>query len=249
MGLGRAGTSGRSVRSLNRVVSVIFDLDDTLIDSARGMAIAEARVSEMLFRYLLSQQIDVNGERLLREIPRLDRIMNRERLYDRSYWWQNLLHRLDLGVTLPLSLTSEVTREYWSNYGEWALPFPETMSTLEALLGKGYLLGLVTDTDGTRGVKARCISLLSFRRAFTVVVIAGEDTPETKPSIAPFRLAASRLGLTCAECVFVGDKPFTDIRGARRAGMKSILIRRGTWRSEEQPDFTIDSLLELCRIL
>lgn len=249
MGIDQFGASGRPVQSLEGVASVLFDLDDTLIDSARGKAIAEARVSEMLFNYLHSQRINIDRKRLLHEILRLDREMNRKRLYNRSSWWQILLLRLGLEVVLPQSLTSEVTREYWHNYGNWSLLFPDTMSTLEALLEKGYLLGLVTDTDGTPGLKRCRISLLSFRRIFNVVVIAGDDTAETKPSLTPFRLAASRLGLTCAECVFVGDKPFTDIRGARRAGMKSILIRRGTWKSEEPPDFTIDSLTELCRIL
>jgi len=249
MGIEQVPLRRQSSRSMDKVASVLFDLDDTLINSTRGKAIAEARVSETLARYLLGLHVDINRDRLLQELLRLDRTMNRRRLYDRSSWWQILLRGLSLDVALPQFLTSEMTREYWSNYGEWALPFPDTVSTLEDLLAKGYLLALVTDTDGTPGVKMRRISLLGFRRVFNMVVIAGEDTPQTKPSIAPFRLAASHLGLTCAECVFVGDKPFTDIRGARRAGMKSILIRRGTWKSEEQPDLTIASLSELCRIL
>jgi putative hydrolase of the HAD superfamily len=108
---------------------------------------------------------------------------------------------------------------------------------------------MVTDTDGTPGVKTRRISQLSFRQAFSVVVVAGEDTVETKPNVHPFKLAASRLGVSCAECAFIGDKPFTDIWGAREAGMKTILIRRGMWGPEKQPDFSINSLSELNQFL
>ncbi len=229
--------------------AVLFDLDDTLIDSALGRLVAEAKVSGMLAGYLRGLGVAIDGEDLLQNLSLLGRGMNRRHLYNRSIWWQVSLDKLGLEVTLPQALVSDMTREYWSYYGEWSLPFPDTVSTLESLLARGYLLGVVTDTDGTPGVKMRRISLLGFKRAFSVVVIAGDDTLETKPSVIPFKLAASRLGLSCAECVFVGDKPFTDIRGARGAGMKSVFIKRGFWESDEQADLVVGSLSELCRVL
>jgi len=237
-----------STGSLGSVSVVLFDLDDTLIDSTRGRVVAELRVSEMLTDYLHSLGIAVDKETLLHELLLLDLRMNRRRVYDRSYWWQVLIDNLGVEVTLPRSFAMDVTDEYWSYFGDWALPFPDTVTTLEDLIGRGYLLGIVTDTDGTPGIKGRRISLLSFKRAFTVVVIAGEDTPETKPSAAPFKLAASSLGVACSECLFVGDKPFTDIKGAVRAGMKPVLIKRGSG-SEVRHKFVVNSLSELCRLL
>ena len=248
MGIGSWQPMNQGISS-DEVTAVLFDLDDTLIDSARGRAVAEAVVSRMLWDHLDTLGLCVTRENLLSKLGCLARRMNRRGLYDRSLWWQLLVDELDSGVTLPEARISDVTRMYWSCFHDWSRPFPDTTSALEALLVKGYLLGLVTDTDGTAGVKNQRVSLLSFRRAFNVVVIAGEDTPETKPDVAPFKLAASRLGLSCAECVFVGDKPSTDIVGAKRAGMKSVLLTRGTRRSHEQADFTASSLSEICRIL
>jgi putative hydrolase of the HAD superfamily len=234
---------------LDGIAAVLFDLDDTLIDSVRGKSIAEKIVLGILTRYLHNLGVAVDEEILLCELLLLDRMMNRRCLYDRSVWWQYLVERLDFEVTLPRHLVLDMTKAYWSYYGFCSLPFPDTAITLEGLMMRGYRLGMVTDTDGTPGVKMRRISQLGFKRAFSVIVIAGEDTVKTKPSVLPFKLAASRLGLSCAECVFVGDKPFTDIKGARKAGMKSILIRRGVWESEVQPDFTIRSLSELDQVL
>ena len=229
--------------------AVLFDLDDTLIDSARGRAVAEARVSGMLVDYLRGLGVTVEGADLLRDLSFLGRRMNQQYLYDRSIWWQAFITNLGLGVTLPRSMVSDITNEYWSIYGRWALVYPDTVGTLEALLAKGFRLGMVTDTDGTPDVKMWRISLLSFKRAFSIIIVAGEDTEETKPSVTPFRLAALRMGLSCSECIFVGDKPFTDIRGAKKAGMKTILVERGIWKLGEEPDFTVASLSELCQIL
>ncbi|UCD72783.1 MAG: HAD-IA family hydrolase [Candidatus Bathyarchaeota archaeon] len=234
---------------LNGIAAVLFDLDDTLIDSVRGKSIAEKIIADILASYIHNLGIAVDKEILLCELLLIDQMMNRRRLYDRSIWWQSLVGRLNLKVALPRHLVIEMTKAYWSYFGTYSLPFPDTAITLDSLLMRGYRLGMVTDTDGTPGVKMHRISQLSFKRAFSTIVIAGEDTVKTKPSVFPFKLAASRLGLSCAECVFVGDKPFTDIRGAKKAGMKSILIRRGIWESEEQPDFTVSSLSELCRFL
>lgn len=234
---------------LDGITVVLFDLDDTLIDSVRGKSIAEKIVSNILGNYLQDLGITVDQEILLRELLLLDRRMNRRRLYDRSVWWQSLVERLEFRVILPRDLVLDMTKAYWSYFRSCSLPFPDAAITLENLIMREYRLGMVTDTDGTPGMKMRRIARLRFNRAFSVIVIAGEDTVKTKPSVLPFKLAASRLGLSCAECVFVGDKPFTDIRGARKAGMKSILIRRGIWESEEQPDLTISSLSELSRVL
>jgi len=237
------------LRPLNTVSAIIFDLDDTLIDSSRGRLIAELRVSHMLAHHLLGLGETLDPRTVASKLSDLSREMNRRYLYDRSIWWKSLVDRLGFTLKLPYKIISEMTREYWSCYGEWSLPFPDTASTLESLIGCGYRLGLVTDTDGTPRIKEWRLSLLPFRRAFSVIVIAGEDTSKTKPDVAPFRLAASSLGLPPSECIFVGDKPFTDIKGAGDAGMMTALLERGIWEPCSDPDFIVTSLSGLTKIL
>jgi putative hydrolase of the HAD superfamily len=128
-------------------------------------------------------------------------------------------------------------------------PYADTRPTLAYLKRKGYKLGMITDTDGVKGKKKRRIKCLDFLEFFDVVVIGGDDTKQTKPSPRPFELAASKLGLPASKCVFVGDKPFTDIRGAKTAGMRAILLKLRDWGCGDRADFTINSLAELPQIL
>jgi putative hydrolase of the HAD superfamily len=120
---------------------------------------------------------------------------------------------------------------------------------LRHLRSLGFKLALVTDTDGTPGLKRTRISSMPILRFFDSVVVAGEDTLRPKPDPEPFLLAASQLGVGPSECVVVGDKPYTDIRGGKAAGMLTVRVFRRRWRDEEPADYTIESLGELLDLL
>jgi ribonucleotide monophosphatase NagD (HAD superfamily) len=50
--------------------------------------------------------------------------------------------------------------------------------------------------------------------------------------------------------LMVGDRMATDILGARKAGIKSVLVKTGEFKNSdlnggEQPDFIVDSLSEI----
>lgn len=46
-----------------------------------------------------------------------------------------------------------------------------------------------------------------------------------KPSVKNYRRAMELLGCSTTNTVFVGDQIFTDIYGAKRAGMRTILVK------------------------
>ncbi len=46
-----------------------------------------------------------------------------------------------------------------------------------------------------------------------------------KPSVKGYQRAMERMGTDVHNTLFVGDQLFTDVYGARRAGMKSILVK------------------------
>lgn len=47
-----------------------------------------------------------------------------------------------------------------------------------------------------------------------------------KPSVASYRKAVEQMGCTTENTLFVGDQLFTDIWGAKRAGMRTILVKQ-----------------------
>ncbi len=128
---------------------------------------------------------------------------------------------------------------------------------MRRLKRSGYRLAIVSDSDGTPGMKKKRVDGISFRDLFELAIVAGEDTPKVKPSRAPFLLAARRLGLPPSDCAYVGDNPETDIEGAKAVGMTTILVKRkpyavalkGMDPPDPRPVFEVRSLREIPRIL
>jgi putative hydrolase of the HAD superfamily len=230
------------------VKAVLFDFDETLTDAQAGLKAAHAAVTEKLCQYLRNEGIEVEEESISSELRELDDEKNIRREYDRNLWWRELLS--EHGVkNPPAEFLEELTRIYWSKFAEANVPYPDAEGVLEQLRQRGYKLGLVTDTDGIPGKKHERLKWGPLFKFFDVVVVGGEDTSHPKPDSEPFLLAAKRLGVSPNVCVMIGDKPFTDIKGAKAAGMCTIRIRRREWTAVEEADVEVASLAELLRIL
>lgn len=61
----------------------------------------------------------------------------------------------------------------------------------------------------------------NFARAFGIDYLCHAGKPKT----GGFRAAMERCGVTAGACAMVGDQIFTDILGANRAGVRSILVK------------------------
>jgi phosphoglycolate phosphatase len=68
----------------------------------------------------------------------------------------------------------------------------------------------------------------------SAVLIGGDSLPRKKPDPDQLLLAADTLGVTPADCVYVGDDE-RDIVAARRAGMASVAALWGYREAHEDP--------------
>jgi putative hydrolase of the HAD superfamily len=100
-------------------------------------------------------------------------------------------------------------------------PFPGLAKTLAAFRAAGLRLGLLSDFPPAR--KLKLLGLADFFDA----AFSTESTGTLKPDSAPFRKLAGDMGLAPEEVLYVGNSPRYDIAGAKKAGMKAALIRRG----------------------
>jgi putative hydrolase of the HAD superfamily len=99
-----------------------------------------------------------------------------------------------------------------------------SIRTLHALR-TGWRLGIVT--NGFPGVQRRKVAALGLEPLVDTVVYACEHGSGLgKPDPEPFIVAARRLGVEPARCVFVGDDVCRDVGGARAVGMRTIRIVR-----------------------
>ena len=168
-------------------------------------------------------------------------------LYNRDVWWETLLKQLGLSK-LRGPWIHETTVRYWKTYAGASPLFYDTMSTIHRLKKAGFRFGMVSDSDGTPGMKMKRIRQQPFLKSLEAIVVAGEDTPGVKPTRRPFTLVARRLGLQPGNCVYIGDNPNTDIEGAKGVGMMMILVRRRGPKGGH-PDYLVRSLSDVARLL
>jgi len=237
------------VSKIGEIEAAIFDLDETLIDAQRGLTVAHEKVADLFEGFFAQNRKIIERSKLEETIRQLDDEMNRKVLYDRNTWWQKVADQLIPGKKLAVSLVRKMTAEYWKAYEEESLPYPDATSTLDYLKNEGYKLGLVTDDDGIVGRKGRRIFRFPLKDFFDVCVVAGDEIAERKPSPVPFLLVADKLQASPRRCVMIGDKPFTDIEGGRKAGMVTILVVHRRWNAPVQADYEVTCLSELRTLL
>ena len=118
----------------------------------------------------------------------------------------------------------------------------------EALYRKGYR-GLIYDVDNTlvpHGAPADDRAKALFEKlhtiGFSAVLLSNNKEPRVKsfaedvkyadyifkadkPSVKGYEEAMRRMGTTKETTLFIGDQLFTDVWGAKRSGIRSILVR------------------------
>ena len=205
--------------------AAIFDFDGTLIDSFTPRNFAHVKVCEFLLRYIRDKGYKTNKKLMLELISKIEKEMNEKKIYNRNFWWREVLKRyLGKVIQISLSVLTEASFNYWETVKNKSLVYPEVKDVLHSLKQKGIILGLISDTDGLNGMKLRRITESGLQEFFDAIVIAGEDTSEVKPSTQPFIRICELLEVIPENCVFVGDNPEVDILGPKELGMKTIII-------------------------
>jgi putative hydrolase of the HAD superfamily len=210
--------------------AVIFDLDGTLLN--RKLAHA---------RFMLDQAIrfssdlpGVSPQAYLEVAVRFD--LNGTAARKESFPL--------IGQELALSdaLTGRLMDDYRARFPASCTLFPGVNETLEALRTAGLRLGLITNGSAVmQGGKLEAVAL----RARLDAVLISEVEGLRKPDEAIFRLAAARLDTEPADCVFVGDNPDADVRGAKRAGMRAVWVRDSWWQEPAEADAVIDEVVQI----
>jgi len=145
----------------------------------------------------------------------------------------------DLGVRLPPGPASRLLTDAAVPYCEGALDKPpemfEAAPAVLATLSQDYSLGLICNTGASPGVVLRNVLHRAGLLSHFKVAVFSDETGWRKPHHSVFAAAATGLGLTPAECVHVGDDPWTDGHGAKAAGFSAILLTGGRHAARPQP--------------
>ncbi|MFH0889807.1 MAG: HAD hydrolase-like protein [Candidatus Aenigmatarchaeota archaeon] len=133
--------------------------------------------------------------------------------------------------------------EYWKN----AKLFPDALPTINGLRRRGRLVGIVSNLKAA--TLEQHLAEYGLKNSIDVVV-AREDTQNTKPDPDPVIYGFGRLGVKTSEGSYTGDE-VSDICAAHSAGTFAISVaRKGSHHTRRmlksaKPDKIIGSLSEL----
>ena len=121
-------------------------------------------------------------------------------------------------------------------YDEWAacqhfILYDDVTPALKSLSARGIKVGLISNSHR---------SLASFQQHFELHglitgAISSSEHGFMKPHPSIFEAALTVLGVSARESVMVGDSLAHDIEGARRIGMRGVLLRRSSHISAPAP--------------
>ena len=132
---------------------------------------------------------------------------------------------------------------------------PDAIGVLEGLRDRKLRVGVLSNTAWTR---ARHQQIFVRDRVDHLIdgAVYTSEIPWTKPHPEAFRAAMAAVGVTDpGRCVFVGDRPFDDIYGARQVGMRAVLVPHSDIPAVQhghtlgEPDAVIQRLTDLLPVV
>ncbi|RDZ26738.1 HAD family hydrolase [Lysobacter silvisoli] len=233
--------------SLRAPQAIIFDTDNTLYAYGHPHAQATAAAEEKAVRLLGCQVDDVRRAFAQARQEVKQRLGRTASSHSRLLYFQRGIELL--GRKTQLVITLDLEQTYWRTFLAHCELFPGVRELLMTLRNRG--IGTAIITDLTSQIQFRKIIYFGLDDCFDYVVTS-EEAGADKPQEAPFQLAIDKLGIDPAQIWMIGDDPASDIAGARRFGITTLLrvdrARNGNGR-DVAPDLEFDDFEELNRYL
>jgi putative hydrolase of the HAD superfamily len=153
----------------------------------------------------------------------------------------------DVFARAGVSASAELLACYYAAWDPHTLTDPDVAPLLTELRRRGIRVGVLSNTMWPRDAHERI-----FIRDNVLDLIDGavytSEIPWVKPHPEAFRAAMAAIGVTDpAACVFVGDRPYDDVHGAKGAGMRAVLVPNSAVPAYDgvTPDAVITRLADL----
>jgi len=146
-----------------------------------------------------------------------------------------------------VTATEALLASYVSAWEPHTFTHPDVPELMSRLRDRGIGIGVLSNTMWPRNWHEDV-----FRRDGVLDLIDGavysSEIDWNKPHPLAFQAAMAAIGVTDpAHCVFVGDRPYDDVFGAKSAGMRAVLIPNSDVPQYDGavPDAVISSLADL----
>ncbi len=156
----------------------------------------------------------------------------------------------DLGLDVAEAVLQEAATHHLDSWTPHIVHEPDAATVLCAIRSRGIRTGLLSNTHWPRRFHEHFLDRDGLTPLLDVRLYTSELS-HMKPHPEVFRRALEELQVSDASrAVFVGDRPFDDIHGARRCGLRTVLRRnRAVPGFDVEPDAEIGQLSELPGVL
>jgi HAD superfamily hydrolase (TIGR01662 family) len=200
--------------------AVFFDVDFTLIYPGPTFQ------GEGYHRFCARYGIDVAPSRFSQAVRAASVILDdqQEHVYDRAIfvrYTRRIIEEMG-GAGPQLDACASEIYDEWAACHHFSL-YDDVEPVLRELAGRGIKIGLISNSHR---------SMASFEQHFELSgliagAISSAEHGYLKPHPSIFEAALQLVGARPQESVMVGDSLAHDIEGARRVGMRGVLVHRG----------------------
>ena len=168
--------------------------------------------------------------------------------YDTFY--QRMLVLFQEGLKGDLIALQEYSLERPKWKSELEILYPDAKIVLETLHNR-YKIGVIANQLPNLEKRLENFGI----RQWIDLIISSADCGFSKPSSKIFQLALQQASCSASSATMIGDRLDNDIAQAKALGMKTIWIKQGfsayspIQSPSEEPDFTVNSLSDLLKIL
>ncbi|ALH94220.1 HAD family hydrolase [Acinetobacter equi] len=221
------------------IQAVLFDLDNTLTHRDKS-----------IYRYAhdlaQSYQMSLDANLLTQIIQIIQRIDQG------GYPKKEMLTHKSIGTSVAYALLNEVDwkikpsleelSQFWfERFGKNSVAMDGAENLLRTL--KKLNLKLAIISNGGHATRLTILKGLGFEHYFDIIM-SSEKMGVSKPNAEIFTHTCQLLNVKPENCLFVGDHPINDIRGANCAGLHTLLLT-GFHFSNDDVGFKISHLNEV----
>lgn len=227
--------------------AVFFDIDDTLFSTTDFAERARRGAADAMRRHGLRLPTD----HILRELSEViaEFSSNYEHHFDKLLL--RLPRRAFDGVN-PAILVAAGVHAYHDAKVHQLRPYPDVPPVLQKLSRTDLVRGIIT--SGLQQKQADKVLRLGLYEYFTpTAIFISDQIGINKPNPKLYRRACSDLNLKPARCVYVGDRPRSDVDPPNALGMVTVQMKRGNRHEREEgktkPAYEVRDFDELRAIL
>jgi putative hydrolase of the HAD superfamily len=238
--------------NFKEVKVVCFDLDDTLCDYEKSAKISRNKMMNYAISRCEGVELSTFQEAYKKSFQNMINhyggqaiFLIKSGLETRLEHISRTIHRL--GFYDP-KLVNQLVKIYGEERRKTLKLFSDSIPLLTVLKTK-YRLSLVT--NGPSDVQRNEIEWLNIEKYFDDIIVSGE-VGYAKPDPRIFKVLLTKLKITPSQIIYVGNSQEHDIKGAKKAELKTIWINRKNERllpETPKPDYEITTLSELINIL